>query len=111
MKTTTYGWLILLFPLVGTILIGLGYKRLGQASGWIASLAIALSFAAAVGALLSLLGHSEAHRELTSSLWNYDVSVGVDSKLQILVDPLSVFMCLVVSGVSTCHRRVPVAGS
>ena len=101
MKTTTYGWLILLFPLVGTILIGLGYKRLGQASGWIASLAIALSFAASVGALLSLLGHSEAHRELTSSLWNYDVSVGVDSKLQILVDPLSVFMCLVVSGVST----------
>jgi NADH-quinone oxidoreductase subunit L len=29
------------------------------------------------------------------------VSVGVDAKLQILVDPLSVFMVLVVSGVST----------
>jgi NADH-quinone oxidoreductase subunit L len=101
MKTTTFGWLILLFPLVGCILIGLGYKRLGPASGWVASLAIALAFAASIGALLSLLGHSDGNRELTSSLWNYDVSVGVDAKLQILVDPLSVFMCLVVSGVST----------
>jgi len=45
MKTTTFGWLILLFPLVGTIVIGLGYKVLGQASGWVASLAIALAFA------------------------------------------------------------------
>jgi NADH-quinone oxidoreductase subunit L len=101
MKTTTFGWLILLFPLLGCILIAFGYKRLGQASGWVASLAIALAFAASIGALLSLLGHSDGHRELTSSLWNYDVSAGVDSKLQILVDPLSVFMCLVVSGVST----------
>ena len=101
MTTTTYGWLILLFPLVGTIVIGLGYKRLGRASGWLASLAIAIAFASAVGALLSLLGHSDGHRELTSALWNYDVSARVDAKLQILVDPLSVFMCLVVSGVST----------
>src|SRR3984957_16976423 len=101
MKTTTFGWLILLFPLLGCILIAFGYKRLGQASGWVASLAIALAFAASVGALLSLLGHSDGHRELTSSLWNYDVSVGVDSRLQVLVDPLSVFMCLIVSGVST----------
>ena len=59
MKTTTFGWLILLFPLLGCILIGLGYKRLGPASGWIASLAIALAFAASIGALLSLLGHSD----------------------------------------------------
>src|ERR1700710_108840 len=101
MKTTTFGWLILLFPLLGSIAIGLGYKRLGPAAGWIASLAIALAFASAIGALLSLLGHSDGHRELTDSLWNYDVSVGVDAKLGILVDPLSVFMCLVVSGVST----------
>jgi NADH-quinone oxidoreductase subunit L len=101
MKTTTYGWLILLFPLVGTIVIGFGYKRLGQAAGWVASLAIALAFASAICALVSLLGHSISHRELTSSLWNYDVSAGVNAKLQVLVDPLSVFMCLVVSGVST----------
>jgi NADH-quinone oxidoreductase subunit L len=101
MKTTTFGWLILLFPALGSVLIALGYRRLGRASGWLASLAIALAFAASVAALISLLGHSSGHRELTDTLWNYDFSVGLDAKLQILVDPLSVFMCLVVSGVST----------
>src|ERR1700733_15114146 len=101
MSTTTFGWLILLFPLVGCLLTGLGSKRLGPASGWVASLAIALAFAASIGALLSLLGHSDGHRELTSSLWNYDVSVGVDAKLQILVDPLSVFLRLILPGVAT----------
>src|SRR6202035_1074263 len=33
--------------------------------------------------------------------WSYAISVGVNANLQILVDPLSVFMVLVVSGVST----------
>ena len=51
MTTTTYGWLILLFPLLGTIVIGLGYRVLGRWSGWIATVAIALAFAAAIGAL------------------------------------------------------------
>ena len=48
-----------------------------------------------------MLSHSPDHRQFTSSLWDYDVSVGVDAKLSILVDPLSVFMALIVSGVST----------
>src|SRR5581483_7819521 len=52
-------------------------------------------------ALLSLLGRSTGHRELSSTIWNYAVTGGLDAKLQILVDPLSVFMILVVSGVST----------
>jgi NADH-quinone oxidoreductase subunit L len=101
-SATTFGWLILLFPLVGTMLIGVGFRALkGTSAGWLATLAIGLSFACAVGALISLLGQPESHRELTSSLWNYAASVRVDAKLSILVDPLSVFMALVVSGVST----------
>ncbi|MDQ6607595.1 MAG: NADH-quinone oxidoreductase subunit L [Actinomycetota bacterium] len=102
MSPTTFGWLVLLCPLVGTAVIGIGYRRLrGTSSGWIATLAIALSFACSVGALISLLNRSPAHRELTSKLWNYSVTGGLDAKLSILVDPLSVFMILVVSGVST----------
>jgi NADH-quinone oxidoreductase subunit L len=99
---TTFGWLILLFPLLGTAVIGIGHRRLsGTTAGWLATVAIGLAFVCAVGALIALLGRSESHRELTSSLWNYDFSVGVDAKLSILVDPLSVFMVLIVSGVST----------
>ncbi len=102
MSGTTAGWLVLLCPLVGTIVIAVGYARWpGRSAGWLATLAIGLSFVFSVIAFVKLLGLSPDHRSLTSTLWNYDVSVGVDAKLQILVDPLSVFMILVVSGVST----------
>jgi NADH-quinone oxidoreductase subunit L len=100
---TTYGWLILLCPLVGTVLIALGWFRPlpGSIPGWIATAAIAASFVFAVLALVALLNRSPDHRTAASTLWSYDNSAGVDAKLSILVDPLSVFMALVVSGVST----------
>jgi NADH-quinone oxidoreductase subunit L len=102
MKETTFGWLVLLCPLVGTILISLTWRWLpGRSAGWIGTLAIGLAFAFSVAMLVKLLGTAEEHRRFTSTLWNYANTVGVDAKLSILVDPLSVFMCLVVSGVST----------
>jgi NADH-quinone oxidoreductase subunit L len=102
MSATTAAWLVLLCPLVGTVVIALGYRLWpGRSAGWIATLAIALSFVFSVIAFVKLLGFSPDHRQLVSTLWDYDVSVGVDAKLQILVDPLSVFMILAVSGVST----------
>jgi NADH-quinone oxidoreductase subunit L len=71
MSATTFGWLTLAFPLLGTLTIGLGYRKLpGRSAGWIGTAAIALAFAAAIGALLSLESHSPAHRQLTSSLWD-----------------------------------------
>jgi NADH-quinone oxidoreductase subunit L len=102
MAATTFGWLILLCPLVSTVLISFTYRWLpGRTAGWIATLAIGLSFAFAVAALVKLLDRPESARELNSSLWNYAVSVGLDAKVSILLDPLSVFMALVVAGVST----------
>ncbi|MEA2210128.1 MAG: NADH-quinone oxidoreductase subunit [Solirubrobacteraceae bacterium] len=102
MSTTTFGWLILLFPLLGCVVVALGFRvERGISAGVIGSAAIALSFAASVGALISILGRADSSRELTSSLWNYASTVGVDAKLSILVDPLSIFMALIVSGVST----------
>jgi NADH-quinone oxidoreductase subunit L len=106
----TWGWLILLCPLVGCIVIALGFRReRGLVAGWIGTFAIALSFAFAVCALVALLGRSETRRETVSSLWSYDVSFGVNAKLSILVDPLSVFMALIVSGVSTLIHIYSVA--
>jgi NADH-quinone oxidoreductase subunit L len=102
MATTTYGWLVLLFPLLGTLIIAFGYRVLpGRSAGIIGTAAIALAFAAALGALISLEGHSTSHQELTSSLWNYANTVGVNAEVSILVDPLSVFMILIVSGISS----------
>jgi NADH-quinone oxidoreductase subunit L len=102
MALTTFAWLVLLCPLVGTALIAFGYRGLpGRSAGWIGTLAIGLAFIFSVIVFVKLLGRSPAHRQITSSLWDYNLTSGVDAKLQILVDPLSVFMILVVSGVST----------
>ncbi len=102
MSATTYGWLVLLFPLLGTLVIGLGFRSLpGRYVGWVGTGAIFLAFLAALGALIALQGHSPAHRQIVSSLWSYASTVGVDAQMSILVDPLSVFMILVVTGVST----------
>src|ERR1700684_1461027 len=69
--TTTYGWLVLAFPLLGTIVIGAGYRKLpGSTAGCIGTGAIFLAFLAALATLISLQGHSSDHRQLVSSLWN-----------------------------------------
>ena len=102
MSATTYGWLVLAFPLLGTLVIAFGYRVLpGNWAGAIGTAAIGLAFLAALGALIKLQGHSASHRELESSLWNYASTVGINARLSILVDPLSVFMILIVTGIST----------
>ncbi len=102
MTATTFGWLVLLCPLVGTTVLALGFKRWpARTAGWIGTTAIAASFGLSIAMFITLQRHTPEHRVYTSTLWNYVVTVGVDAKLSILVDPLSVFMALVVSGVST----------
>jgi NADH-quinone oxidoreductase subunit L len=102
MSATAWAWLVLLFPLLGSIAIALGYRALPQkAAGMIGTVAIGLAFACGVAALVSLLGDEPEARHHASSLWDYASVAGLDIKLGIFVDPLSIFMVLVVSGVST----------
>src|ERR671910_655046 len=102
MVATEYGWLILAFPLAGSMLIAFGWKLLpGRSAGWIGTLAIGLSFAASLGALIQLLDLPADERQLTHSLYDYASAGGLEIEMNILLDPLSVFMCLVVSGIST----------
>ncbi|MGD0197271.1 MAG: NADH-quinone oxidoreductase subunit L [Solirubrobacteraceae bacterium] len=101
MSATTAGWLVLAGPLLGTLLIALGFKRLpGRSAGWIGTAAIAVAFAFAIVAFIKLQAVAPAHRELTSSLWTIANTTGVNAGATILVDPLSVFMICVVAGVS-----------
>jgi NADH-quinone oxidoreductase subunit L len=102
MSATAWAWLVLLFPLLGSIVIALGFKALpAKLAGIIGTAAIALAFACGIGALLALLGEDPHSRHHASSLWHYASAAGLDIKLGIFVDPLSVFMALVVTGVST----------
>ncbi|HEU5104240.1 MAG TPA: NADH-quinone oxidoreductase subunit L [Solirubrobacterales bacterium] len=102
MSATAWAWLVLLFPLLGSIVIGLGFRALpAKVAGIIGTLSIALAFGCGIAALVSLLGEDPEARHHASSLWDYASVAGLDIKLGIFVDPLSVFMVLVVTGVST----------
>src|SRR5215207_9220523 len=83
------------------LITGFGWRVLpGRSAGWVGTAAIFLAFLASIGALIDLLDHPEEERQLVDSAWTYAAAFEFKADLAILVDPLSVFMCLVVSGVS-----------
>jgi NADH-quinone oxidoreductase subunit L len=110
MSVTTYGWLVLAFPLAGTILIALAYRALpARLLGIIGTLAILLSFLAAVGMFVKLQDLDSEHKQVVSVGWNYANTVGIDAQIAILIDPLSTLMCLSVASVSMLIHLYSVA--
>ncbi len=102
MSAATWGWLVLLFPLLGSVLIGFTFRKIPpKAAGAIGIGAIAAAFACGIGALIAIQGEPSESRHAASSLWEYASIGGFEIDLGIYVDPLSVFMVLVVTGVST----------
>src|SRR3954451_21230617 len=101
MSIALAGWLVIAFPLAGMLIVALGWGALpGRAAGWIASSAIGLAFVSAVIVLIKLLDRDPEQRTVVSNLYHYAHTAGVNVDLGIYIDPLSVFMALVVSGVS-----------
>jgi NADH-quinone oxidoreductase subunit L len=110
MSLQTYAWLVLAFPLAGAILLSLGFRVLpGRAAGILGTLAIALSFAASIGVFIKLQDLGADHRQVVAVAWDYAVTTGIDAQVSILIDPLSVFMIGVVSGVSMLIHLYSVA--
>ncbi len=102
MTATTLGWIVLGLPLAGTVIIALGWRWWpGRLAGWLGTGTIFLAFIGAVATLIALQSHSSDDRELTSTLYDYAAAGGLDIQLGILVDPLAVYMTLVVTGIST----------
>ncbi|MSO41545.1 MAG: NADH-quinone oxidoreductase subunit L [Solirubrobacterales bacterium] len=102
MNPTAYAWLILAFPLAGSIVLALGWRIWpGRAAGWIGTGTIALSFLATIGALLQVLDHPVEERQFTDTLYSYASVAGLKIDVNVLVDPLSIYMCLVITGIST----------
>ncbi len=108
MQTTA--WLVLAFPLAGAILIALMARAVPRKlTGYLGTLAIGGAFVCAVLTFLALQGRAEDNRQAVFLGWDYAKSVGVDAQVSILVDPLSVLMILVVTGVSTLIHLYSVA--
>jgi len=96
-------WLIPALPLAGFLLILLFGRRLGDPkAGYLATLMVGASFAVTVGVfldLMSLSAEERAHQVHTLFSWVAVGSLHVD--LAFLADPLSLTMCLFVTGIGT----------
>ena len=94
-------WICLLTPLGAALLITLCGSRLSRrGAGYLATLSVAVSFVAAVVSFVALaLGDSPEDRYHPSTLWQWLTAGQLDFGLRIVVDPLSTFMMLIVSGV------------
>ena len=65
-------WLIPAFPVAGFLLLVLAGRRLGDPkAGWLATLAVAGSFAASVALFLSLRSQPAESRQITETLWTW----------------------------------------
>ncbi len=95
-------WVCLLVPLAAVLVIALAGNRLSRcAAGYLATGSTALAFIAAVTALFSTLSHSASERETITTAFGLVETHALSIKLNLLVDPLSLVMMLVVSGVGT----------
>ena len=93
-------WICLLTPLGAALLITLCGTRLSRrGAGYLATVSVAVSFVAAVVTFVALLGDSPKDRYHPSTLWQWLTAGQLDFGLRIVVDPLSTFMMLIVSGV------------
>jgi NADH-quinone oxidoreductase subunit L len=96
----TAAWICLFLPLAGAVLItllGTGISR--RASAFIATVSVAAAFGAAVISFLEMLSRDSTDRAETSVAWSWLTAGNLDFQLSILIDPLAVFMMLIVAGV------------
>jgi NADH-quinone oxidoreductase subunit L len=100
MTEITTSWICLFAPLAAVAVIALGGNGLSRrAAGVISTGSVFLSFAAAVVAFSTMLTRSPHDRSHLSTAWTWVSAGNIHFGLSILVDPLSMFMMLVVSGV------------
>src|SRR5467141_3216111 len=96
-----YGaWICLLSPLAAAGVITLGGQRLSRrGAGYVATLSCFVAFGGALTTFISLLGRSGDQRSVVSTAWTWITGGSYRSGFEVMIDPLSVFMMLIVSGV------------
>jgi NADH-quinone oxidoreductase subunit L len=96
-----YVYLITLFPLIGFLINGIfGYKiKNEKVSGIIGSGTIFISFVISVVLLVQLLGLDAEQRSISVTLFNWINTGHFNISAAYLIDPLSIVMSLIVTGV------------
>ena len=91
-------WLVIALPLASAVFLHFFGRRIGEPrAGYLASLAVAGSFAIALGASLPFFSNSSHGVQIM--LWEWMPSVG--ASFEITWDPLAALMTLVVTGVGS----------
>ncbi|MCB0881516.1 MAG: NADH-quinone oxidoreductase subunit L [Thermoleophilia bacterium] len=101
--TPALAWITLLAPLAGMLLLvasggrepSRGFTRLVGVGS------VAVSFACALALFLQMLGKDDHERALVSTAWRWADLEGLRIDLSLLVDPLSMMMMLVITGVGS----------
>jgi NADH-quinone oxidoreductase subunit L len=96
-----YVWLIPLFPAIGFLINGLFGRRLGKkVVSWVGPAAIGLSFLTSILIFFELIGRPPTQRLFEKVIFDWVVSGSFQTVIGYQIDPLSILMALVVSGVS-----------
>ncbi|MFZ5434039.1 MAG: NADH-quinone oxidoreductase subunit L, partial [Calditrichota bacterium] len=94
-------YLVPLFPIIGVLVNGLLMRRAGEKPiGILGSAMIGLSFLVSVGAFFQMLGMDAASRRFELELFTWVAAGKFTASAAFLIDPLSLVMMLVVTGVS-----------
>ncbi len=94
------GWVCLLAPLVGFLVIMLAGERITRRrAGVISTASVFVGFAGALVAFIDALGREPDDRSVTTTAWTWLAAGDFKVSIDLLVDPLSIVMMLVVTGV------------
>src|SRR6266700_1300089 len=96
-----YGaWICLLSPLAAAALITVAGERFSRrGAGYLATLSCFVAFGGALASFVGLLGRSAGQRAVVSTAWTWISGGSYRSGFEVMIDPLSVFMMLIVAGV------------
>src|SRR6202521_32229 len=90
-----------LLPLAGFLVLVFAGRRLGDpVAGWLGTATVAASFVVACFVLGGVLGQPDAHRVFVHNYFTWFQVAGLHVPVGILVDPLSITMCMFITGVS-----------
>ena len=93
-------WLIPIFPLIGFLINGLFGRRFSEkAIGWIGAGSVGASFLVAVSIFFELIKLAPGSRSIQIIIYSWIWSGDLNVPIGFLVDPLSMIMIMVVSGV------------
>jgi NADH-quinone oxidoreductase subunit L len=96
----TTAWIALFLPLASAFAITLGGSRLSRRNAaWVATLSVAAAFGCTLATFVDMLGRQANDRIVYSEGWTWLTAGNLRFGLTILVDPLAVFMMLIVTGI------------